>query len=138
MPWPKTAAGGHRVIPYQFRTALATGVPPVAPPAANPGASTYLSQDLTGVTSARLAVIRGNAGVAGQMILMQYSKDGGANWLNLTDPFDIGGAGVNVLVTSPWSAIPADAQGDVLTRYAFYGGDGVGTITLFTCVMETR
>jgi len=105
--------------------------------------------DLTGRTQARLALQTAVPGFAGSKMSIQYSLDGGTNWVYLdgtADATPIGAATPQVaydtaagtLTTSSWATIHAAARTEVLLRIVTSGGDGIVDPTVFYLWLEVR
>lgn len=109
-----------------------------------PGATTVnrVAVDLRAVRFARLSANVGSvAAVSGAYIQAEYSLDAGSTWLFLNGLLTTSGGPkvltdtASVTVTSPWVAIAANAQKEVLVRLVSTGGDGAadpvfGTVAL--------
>lgn len=77
--------------------------------------------DLTGFTDFRTLFVMSVAAVAGD-VKLQYST--ASNWASPVDLIQSDNPGVNALIESAWTPIPAGAKADVYLRIGMINGNG--------------
>jgi hypothetical protein len=93
--------------------------------------------DAVGFMRARLVAQVWTAATSGTLIVAQYSYDGGTSWRYLD-----GASGPTLgidqtgTVRGPWATLEPTARGDILLRWATYGGDGATTPVLGKLALE--